>query len=78
MQWISVKIDEPNVEVFNNKSILVLVNGKPHLCSVMADGYIYITDNRFIYTRKDGWCGDPRFAKPTHWMPIPEISDGMD
>lgn len=71
MEWISVEVDTPNVKVFAQKKILVLVNGQPFLCTVIEDGYIYLTDDRFIYTQKDGWCGDPRFAKPTHWMPLP-------
>lgn len=73
MNWISVEVDTPNIEVFKGKKILVLVNGQPFLCTVIEEGCIYLTHDYFIYTQKDGWCGDHRFAKPTHWMPIPEL-----
>lgn len=75
MEWINVEVDTPNVKIFHQKKILVLVNGEPFICSVIDNGCIYVTDNRFIFSEKYGWEGDPRFAKPTHWMPIPELSE---
>lgn len=77
MEWISVETDTPNTETLGGKEILVLVNGKVFLCTVMETPerlmVVYLTENNFLYSKKDGWCGDPRFSKPTHWMPIPQV-----
>lgn len=83
MQWISVDIDSPNVDTLGGKEILILVKDKVFLCSVMKKpiwGVLeaYITDNNFLYSEKDGWSGDARFSKPTHWMPLPEPPHAMD
>lgn len=83
MQWISVNVDTPNTETLGGKEILVLVNGKVFTCTVMKKptyGVVeaYFTRNNFLYSDRDGWCGDPRFAQPTHWMPIPMRPDEMD
>lgn len=83
MSWISVETETPNIETLGGKQILVLVNGKVCLCTVMRSpryGYVdaYLTDNNLLYSQTDGWCGDPRFAKPTHWMPLPGTPNGMD
>ncbi len=72
MEWISVTDKLPNSGELRGKEILVLVNGKIFICSVLDDGFMYVNDNRFFYDARLGWCGDPRFAKPTHWMLIPD------
>lgn len=73
MKWIKVTIDTPNIETFGNKKILVLVNKEVFLCTVMKEDHVYIVDDNFLYSKRDGWCGDPRFGKPTHWMPLPTL-----
>lgn len=78
MEWINVDTDTPNVDTLGGKEILVLVNGKVFLCTVIQkprSGYVdaYLTDNNLLYSDQNGWCGDARFAKPTHWMPLPPL-----
>lgn len=79
-KWISAEVDTPNVETLGGKEILVLVNDKVFLCTVMnrsthGMGEAYFTHNNFLYSEQDGWCCDPRFAKPTHWMPLPKTQE---
>ncbi len=73
MKWISVNEKSPDCNILGGSEILVLVNSKIYICEVLEKGTIYITDNRFLYSSFYGWAGDPRFAKPTHWMPLPEV-----
>jgi len=78
MEWIDVKDQLPNSEEFEDKNILVLVNGNTFIAHVAKRGSFYVIDNRFFYSPLHGWHGDKRFAKPTHWMPLPEVPNGMD
>lgn len=80
MKWISIQNDSPDTEVLGGREILVLVNGRIYLCTVIPSPKYglynaYITDNLFLYCSEKGWCGDPRFASPTHWMALPDIPD---
>jgi hypothetical protein len=70
MEWISVADKSPTQ--FEGKYVLVLVNGNVYLAHVVKRGTLYLADNRFLYSEQDGWHGDFRFSKPTHWMPLPE------
>lgn len=72
MEWISVKDRLPIQKEFSGKRILVLVNGLPHIAEVLEEGCVYINKDTFLFHHYKGWISDPRFAIPTHWMPIPE------
>ncbi len=73
MEWISVIDKEPKQDRDIGRYILILVNHQFYLCYIPPrETCIFITDNKFIYTDSDKWFGDNRFAKPTHWMEIPE------
>lgn len=76
MKWISVEVDTPNVDTLGGQEVLIVVNGNIHVATVMGKDMLYSTDNNFLYSDEDGWCGDTRFAQPTHWMPIPEVPNG--
>lgn len=76
MVWNSVNDSTPCESSLGGKQILVLVNGEIHLCTVLSWNGDFLSSypvyNNFLYCPKQGWCGDRRFAKPTHWMAIPD------
>lgn len=71
--WIDVRKKSPKQEKKDRK-IVVLVNEKPFICTVISSpsGFIYLNYENFYYSNENGFHGDPRFAKPTHWMELPE------
>lgn len=78
MNWINVdkKLPEPQK---TSKTIVILVNSEIYTCEVLSkEGNIYFTTNSFFYSSREGFHGDPRFAKPTHWMPLPEKPNELD
>jgi Protein of unknown function (DUF551) len=72
-KWIDVKERLPKPSE-KEETILILVNKEPFLCDVIPQGLCYLITDRFCYTKADGFHGDKRFAKPTHWMPIEEAT----
>lgn len=72
MEWISVEDRLPNEKKWEGQEVAILVNGSVHVALVMDPWSVYISDGRFLFSSGQGWVSDSRFAKPTHWMPLPE------
>ena len=71
-EWVSVKDRLPTQREWEGKRIAVLVNGISFVASVMQRGCLYASKDEFLFCSDRGWISDPRFAIPTHWMPLPE------
>lgn len=74
MEWVSVKDSLPLQSKLKGKRILILVNGVVFTCDVLdLDVFLVLTHDLFVYSNSRGFYGDERFAKPTHWLEIPEL-----
>jgi hypothetical protein len=71
-KWISVKDKLPDYELVG-KDIVILVNGHPQICYVRPQFSAFVVIESFNFAFHDGWVSDPKFAEPTHWMPLPEV-----
>jgi hypothetical protein len=75
MEWINVKDQLPSSE-YRNKDIFILVNGMPQVAHVMVPECGYLPRDSFLFcTVQKRWVSDPRFAEPTHWMPMPKMAN---
>jgi len=77
MEWISIKDKQPTRDL-KGKEILLLVNNQCKIGGVVGNGILTLTADRIVYFIDENEWSLDFFEMPTHWMPLPEIPNGMD